>query len=294
MDRLTLTEIVTKDGIVHQGLFQKPVPAGTTAILWIHGLTGNFYGDLKIFSEMMNAGQQYGIGLAAFNNRGHDMISGLRIRDKNSPTGFSHADGGAGREVFQECIFDIDAGICFLADLGYTKIILAGHSTGANKVCYWAGLRNDPRVTGIVLAGPLSDRLGEIKTNPKFREQLHFMKRKIEEGEGDMLYHGFMFFPITPKRYVSLFETGSAEDVFDYGETKPKLSLFSKIRQPLLLVFSENDEYADRSVNAIKNVFDARAKTTKYKSIVIRKTTHGYEGKEAEFAQEIISWIKDI
>jgi pimeloyl-ACP methyl ester carboxylesterase len=294
MDRYYLTEITTKDNIVHQGIYFEPQLKSDTALLWIHGLTSNFYGDISIFEKIVEKAEKLGFGFAAFNNRGHDMITGLRKIDPKTQTGYGHADGGAGREVFEDCVYDIDAGISFLVKKGFKKIILAGHSTGANKACYFSGSVNDKRVGGVILAGPLSDRLPEEKTNRKLAGNIRRMKHMTETGREKFLVNNLVFFPLTPNRYLSLFDKSSVEDVFDYGEDKPELKYFSRIKQPLLVVLSGKDEYADRPADDIKKVFDKHQQSVKYSSVIIKEATHGYEGKEDEFARVVTDWITNI
>lgn len=144
MKQFYLAEIITEDKLIHQGIFFKPkkpssVPRrGTSAgkaILWVHGLTGTFYGNIKIFDAFAQACEKEGWGFASFNNRGHDMVTGARRLDSTNPKGYSHVLVGAGLERFEECIYDIEAGVQFLIDKGFSEVIVVGHSTGAIKAC---------------------------------------------------------------------------------------------------------------------------------------------------------------
>ena len=198
---------------------------------------------------------------------------------------------GAGYEVFEESVHDIDAGISFLIDKGFSKIILIGHSTGANKVCYYTGLQKDNRVVGVVLASPLSDRLDTALDKEKHKENMEFMQRLVDQGKGDTLVMGRFFLPLTPKRFLSIFTPHSNEDTFDYGDEEPKLTRFSSIQVPLLITIGENDEYLDRSPEDLQKIYDAHTKTHHYKSVIIEDANHGYEGKEKEFAKAVWNWL---
>ncbi|MCX8008786.1 MAG: alpha/beta hydrolase, partial [Patescibacteria group bacterium] len=134
-----LEEITTDDGLIHQGLVAYPRDRGNTAIIWVHGLTGTFYGNAKLLKIFAERATNHGMAFGTFNNRGHDMIAGFRKIDQESPKGYTYTTIGAGYEVFEECVCDINAVIQFFVDQGYRKIILVGHSSGANKVCYYAG-----------------------------------------------------------------------------------------------------------------------------------------------------------
>lgn len=292
--KFELVETVTKDGLIHQGMVSRPQRVGKKALLWVHGLTGRFYGDVKLMNLLGEACAKDGIAFASFNNRGHDVVSGIRKVDPNEPTGYMHVTGGASSEVFEESVFDIDAGISYLAEQGFDHVILAGHSTGANKVCYYAGNTHDPRVIGVVLAGPTSDRLSAHTDTEHYDENIQMLKDLIEKGKGDALLTKMHWFPITANRAWSLLAPNTKEDVFNYGDDKDTLTVFQNITAPLLVVLSENDETADRPVTEIKKVFDAHAGAKKYTSIIIPDATHGYEGKQDEFVHTVVEWAKTL
>ncbi len=294
MKQFYLAQVVTKDKLIHQGLYYRPARVGPRALLWVHGLSGTFYGNFNLLEEFAVASEKSGIGFAAFNGRGSGLISGLKKQNKNNSKGYDHAVGGAGLEDIRESRFDIDAGINFLADQEYKEIILIGHSTGANKVCLWASTQKDPRVIGVVLAAPMSDRLDKVIDQAKMEKNLAYMKTLVGEGRGDELQIGLNYFPITPNRFLSLFSPNSVEDVFDYGDEHPRMEAFVKIDLPLLLVLSENDEYQDRPIIKIKKVFDAHAASVNYQSLILPQALHGYQGKEKEFVQTVASWVAGL
>lgn len=286
-----LVEITTKDNLVHQGIFFRPKKPGRKAVLWVHGLTGRFYGDIDFMEAMAVGCEKRGFGFASFNTRGHDMVTGAHRRDPASPTGYTYATIGAGNEKFEDSVFDIEAGVSFLVDAGFRTVVLVGISTGANKACYYGYKEKDARVGGIVLLSPVSDRL-----SPKARVTWYkkaYLKFLVLVGKGDTLHFGRDFFPGTPRRFLSLITQGSPEDIFDYGEQDP-LGRFSTITLPLCLVLGEHDEHADRHVADIKRTFDAHTKSSRYASFVVDGASHGFDGKEKEVAEEICSWVDTL
>jgi len=289
-----ISEITTKDGLMHQGIFSAPKKHGKKAILWMHGLSAAFYNDIHLYEAVADAGEKEGWGFALFNNRGHDLIAGIRKIDGSPPNGYSYLQAGAGQEIFEDCVLDVDAGVDFLVKKGFTEVVVVGHSTGANKACYYGATQKNPRVIGVVLLGPISDRLESSIPQEKHQKDLLYMHKLIKEGVGDELLFGYHFFPMTPKRYISLFEPGSAEDVFDYGDPKPKLTYFSKIKLPLLVVLAGSDEGADRPIIDIKKVYDAHATSKQYKSVIILGAVHKFHEKEKETADIIVKWMKSL
>lgn len=292
MKQFYLAEIVTKDKLIHQGIYLQPKKPNKKAILWVHGLTSAFYGSVTLFNELATSCEKQGIGFASFNNRGHDMITSIRKVNPLSSKGYDRVTIGAGYEKFEDCVYDIDAGITFLESQGFREIILIGHSTGANKVCYYQGTKQDPRVSAVIFAGPLSDRLGQALDKGKLAGDVKTMQKLISKGKGDELVLGYHFFPMTPRRFISIFSSQSTEDVFDYGDQKPTLKVFSLIKKPVLLVIGEKDENLDRPINNVISVFHKHTVSTRFDTKVIPGALHSFNGKEKEVVQTIIDWVR--
>lgn len=293
MKQFYLAEIVTKDKLIHQGLFFPPSRKATAgkvgrAILWVHGLSGRFYGDVSIVEQFADACQKHGWGFAAFNNRGHDLLSSTHRADS------TYFYGGAGYEKFEECVFDIHAGVDFLVSQGFLDVFLVGHSTGAIKAAYSEATQPHPHVAGIILAGGLSDRLGPDVDYVKLSKQVKQMEQMVREGKGEQLIEGLSFFPMTPKRFISLNKKGSREEVFDYGEEKPRMTILERIAKPLFVIVSENDECLDRPARDVTRVFDGHAKSKHYKSMIFPNANHGFEGKEGAFVDAVCHWIAGL
>lgn len=296
MQIFNLVETATKDKLVHQGIFFKPSKPGKKAILWVHGITGRFYGSVALMNEFAEMCESKGFGFASFNTRGHDIVASVQRVDKRKKSGYAHVTAGASYENFTDSVYDLDASIAFLVANGFSEIIILGHSTGANKTCYYAAVKKDERVEGIILAGPMSDRSEYAKKQKIYARIKKEMEKKVKAGKGNVLLTSKDFFPlsITPKRWMSLYAPGSAEDVFNYMDTKNVLTQFSRIRKPLLVVLSEKDEYADRPIKKIRHVFDTHAQSPSYKSVVIPDTNHKYMGKEKEFVHAVTSWVSSL
>jgi len=290
MKSFFLAEIATRDGIVHQGIFSKPEKSSQRALLWIHGLTSRFYGDVTFMNVFAKECGKKGMGFASFNTRGHDMVTGFHRVDAPN----MYRTIGAGLEKFEECVFDIDAAISYLVSQGFSEIVLVGHSTGANKACYYAATQNDPRVIGVVLSGPLSDRYSSGYTPEKHQEYKTFMQKKIKDGKGDELLFGHDFFPLSPSRWMSLYVEGSAEDVFNYADGDKALKAFSKITKPLMVVIGQKDHHATLPIQEIQKLFDSHTKSKQYRSFLVPEALHSFEGKEKEVVDAIITWVGTI
>lgn len=295
MNSFQLREIVTKDKLIHQGIYFEPKKKGDKAILWVHGLTDTFYGDVKTFETFAKQCEKLGWGFASFNNRGHDVITSVSKIDRSTPKGKIHSIQGAACEKFIDCVYDIDAALSFLEKEGFNEVILVGISTGANKACYYAATKKDPRVAGVVLASAISDVGFKKKELGKdYKKTLKRVKVLIREGKGKNFIEGLDYMPITPNRFLSAYEENGVEDVFPYYQKNPKFTTFSKITKPLMVIMGERDEYADIPVNKIIKIYSKFQKSFLYKNVVILSAFHSFGEKERDFVGEIVSWIKTI
>jgi len=293
MKQFYLAEIVTKDKLVHQGMFFRPKKPTKKAILYVHGLTDNFYGDLSTLEALSERSEKEGWGLASFNTRGHDIVASVKKLDPQNPKGQTSVSLGSSYENFADCVYDIDAAITFLKKQGFLQVILAGISTGANKVCYFAGTQKDPRIAGVIMLSPISDVPIESKSK-HYKENVKQMKTLVKQRKGESLIRGISYLPLTPNRYLSLFDPGGIEDVFDYYSKQPKLTVFSSIKQPLCVVLAGADEYTDRPVSEILNVLEEHHRSTNFQGFIIPNAFHSFNGQEQEVVSAILHWVREI
>lgn len=81
MKKYFLTECITKDDVIHQGIYFEPKKKSNIAVLWMHGLSSSFYSHVPTCDAFAQMCEQYGFGFAAFNNRGAGLISGPQKKD---------------------------------------------------------------------------------------------------------------------------------------------------------------------------------------------------------------------
>jgi pimeloyl-ACP methyl ester carboxylesterase len=289
----TLEELTTPKGYIHQGIVAYPSHVKRKALIWVHGLTSTFYGNKVLLNALAKKSVEEGIVCASFNTRGHDMITGVRIADSTQEKGYRHGMGGAGYEVFEECIDDIAGVINFLEEKGIEEVILLGHSTGANKVSYYAATQKDNRIKGVVLGSPLSDRYGPGFDKEKLNDDIQMMKELINSGKGDGLVLGKTFFPLTPKRFLSLVTPGP-EDQMGYGEHPPSLPYVSSITVPMFVLLGSKDEYLDRAAEEVLKVFKQVSNSSSYNQELLINAFHSYNGMEDYVADKILSWIINL
>src|SRR2546428_790065 len=149
---VSLAHLDTRDGVGLDGVIAAPHGRRRAALIWVHGLGSVFYSGQPLIREASTRLNAVGIGYFKFHNRGHGVVAraGKRL-------------AGAAFERFGQSVEDIRAMVTFARARGYRRVILAGHSTGANKVLHYAARARDRRVSGIVLLSPISDVAAQAK-----------------------------------------------------------------------------------------------------------------------------------
>lgn len=282
MIRVFLTSIKTSDGITLDGIYVPPQHKSRIALIWIHGLAGYFYSGQKRIHELGLSASKNNVGFFQFNTRGHDIVS-------KSSTGFT----GAAFENFKDSVFDINAVINFAKRLGYKKIILAGHSTGANKTLFYIYKTRNPAVKGLLLLGPVNDTTSEIKRIgfQNFRRALKTAQKLAQKNINTFLPQQFGIY--TAKRYLSFHTNTSTENVFPYNNPSAKWKELHSVRIPIAVVFGSREEHIDRPAQKLIEIFKKNAVNAKsFSGIIIKNADHGFHKKETELAREIINWIK--
>jgi len=281
---VSLTSIKTRDGIRLDGIVVEPKPKSKTALIWIHGLTSYFYSSPDLVKELSARCRQNGIGYFKFNTRGHDVV--VRGQGKHKLLGTVY-------EKFEDCAHDISAMIRHAKRMGYAKIVLAGHSTGANKAAYYLYKTRDRSVKGVILLGAVNDIAAERNRVGKTEFQKTVgLAQKLYKRNPLALFtsRGYIF---TARRALNLFTPGAAEDVFPYYNPKAAWKELKTVRPPLAVIFGSRAETLDRPAKNLIGIFRAHAAWTKsFSGIIIKGADHSFVKKEKELSRAIIRWIK--
>jgi pimeloyl-ACP methyl ester carboxylesterase len=139
---MQLVAFETSDDLRTDGLFVPP--RDDLIVVHVHGKCGNFYQN-DFIKPMLRLSEESGVGFLAFNHRGHDCIAEAYRRG-----GVGYVGGSL--ERFADCILDIDAAVAFVR--GYAgRVVIQGHSNGAEKALYYA-LNKPDAIDGVILLSP--------------------------------------------------------------------------------------------------------------------------------------------
>ncbi len=283
-----LAELVcarTQDGVLHSGAFFRPERQSrpVVAVLWVHGAARNFYypSYLRIGSAVAARGHAFASG----NTRGHDVGAVIRWDEAlNRPV-----LGGAAWERFDEGALDIAAWIDRLSDLGYSRVVLVGHSMGGWRVAHYQATQADARVRGLVIAStPL------LPPDPLLRhppELLDLAQRMIIDGRDDDL--------LPPERLGHHQSAASVLrlrelDLDLYGMRSGK-ALLGHVACPVLAWFgTAADEASIGSVADLERARRAIPASVPFEIQEIEGANHMYNGHEEEVARVLAEWVSGL
>jgi len=272
-----IVQVQTNDDVTDLGaVFAPPKNVHKPfAVIWIHGASLNFYDPtyLAIGRDLAESGYTFITGNTRMHDLGNDEAwpGGKRIR------------GGTYWGIPSEQVRDIAAWIDFAEQLGFKRIVLAGHSAGANAVREYEAKTQDQRVVGVVLAS------GDVRPDTRVPppEWISKAKQDIADGKPEELVQGpflsaatFLDIVNRPPEFTDFF-----------GELGSKAGV-TRIHCPLLIILGTNgdvgnEEDLDKIKSAIKHLPTGPSRVN---TAEIQGADHMYDGQEKHVAEAIASW----
>ena len=191
--------------------------------------------------------------------------------------------------------------VIYLKDkLGFKKIGLLGHSTGAQDCLYF--LRHSTSrdlISAVILQGAVGDR-DYMQSDPELLKMRDEARDLSNNGKEQTFLRDYLYdAPITAKRFASLAERLSDEDMFSVDLTEEELlPILEPVAIPISLCFSSGDEYvpnpsaqrrlADRMVRVLKAGRSSVVECCYYKG------NHGLteEDMYTPFVKDVASFLK--
>jgi pimeloyl-ACP methyl ester carboxylesterase len=287
-----LVEIETEDGVLLQGL-GSPSRSRKLALIYVHGLGGDFYGSPKKVRAFASACLGRGFGFFIFNNRGNNTLTGAKRLDRSSK-GYRYVKAGRCYERFEDCIYDIRAMAREALARGYGRVGLVGHSTGANKVVYYLSKARRGPIAGAVLTGPVSDVPLQMELcGRRYPALVKKARAMVLRGKGvGLMPAGTPGEPISARRFLSLSVPGSPEDVFQYHMEKPRYSALKKVKVPLLAILGGKDEYAMMRPETILSSY--REANPRVETMLVPGVGHSFTGAEEMLAGAVCGWFSGL
>ncbi len=283
-----IVRVVTKDKLLLHGLISTPSKKTNKIIIHFHGTSGNFYHN-NFYPHIAKTSVTNGFAYLQTNNRGAG----------NYEYELGEIPHGAALELFEDSIHDLDAWIKYCISKGYSKIILASHSFGNEKVIYYMNKGKYKKyVTGIILLG-FCDSVGTQQRYEKKIGKNYFTEaeRLVKNGKGFSILSDIFGgiageAPLSARSYLNFYSPNS-----ELSKTMPlrlgsKLPMYSKIKVPILAIIGD-DEEGEYTVIPIKKAIELMKKENSLtETYQIRNCDHGFNGKEKELAEIINNFLK--
>jgi pimeloyl-ACP methyl ester carboxylesterase len=280
---VSLVRLRTRDGVWLDGVVAEPRRRCGTALVWVHGLGSVFSSGQPLIGVLSTGLNAAGIGYFKFNTRGHDVVARS-----------GRALAGAAFERFGQSVEDIRTVIAFAARRGFRRVVLAGHSTGANKALHYASRVRDRRLAALVLLGPVSDVAGEARRigAAELRRRVAVAERLARRDPLALVPRAWGF--RGARRYVSLYKPGTPEDVFPYYRPHARWTALRSVRMPVAAILGGRDEYLDRPPGAVIDTFRRHATGARsFTGVVVPRAGHGFAGRERELTDIVVRWIEE-
>jgi len=264
--RTELIELQTTDGVKLESVLREPYPARAKAgVVMVHGYGGNFYSGIMAF--LPEALSRRGFATLALNMRDHDL--------------------GPKKNLFEENLPDIVAGVDEMARHGYEALFLYGHSMGTNRVLFYLAETQDPRIAGVILTGSPGNLFQWNVSTFGLEAATQVLLRAQElkaKGKGDT----WMLIDLGPLG-KTLYTANHVVSLRGPQTLSDPFMNIARLTKPVLVVHGLADRLADPQVaDQLKNNAGPGSSVTVSK---IEGADHRFREHEKELEETITQWL---
>jgi pimeloyl-ACP methyl ester carboxylesterase len=284
------------DGVELAGYLIDEAALTSTAVLFLHGMYENFY--LPLFIEpLAEACRKVGTAFLSGNTRAHDYF--VYCRKWVSKREFSWVPQGGAREVFSNCLLDIDSWLSLLERKGHDRVLLVGHSHGALKAAYYSSERpDDTRVIALGLLSPSDDQLiQQGALGARYPEALELANEMIARGEGQALMPSWVYGnPMTAEMYADVFSPNADLAMFSFRTPRSQSRKLARIKVPVQVVFAAHDAATGESTTdqAMEFITRSFCNASRLVTTILPDTDHQYRNKEGELAAAVTCFLDEV
>lgn len=249
-------------------------------VIHVHGLGGNAYSSVY-HDSLAESYAELGYDYVTFNNRGAFYIEKLKKIDGTSDY------FGATYELFEESKYDLEGAITYAMELGYTKVILQGHSSGAQKIVYAVSrLEYDGILEKIILLSPCDD-IGLAKAHYGEEQIAAKCVAAAKVPSRELMHQDFFFnMPMSAQTFLSHYGEESFFNIFHYHDAEKEFSELKELSVPTLVLFGEHDYVSDFDV--VKKVYGEIPTCTLQ---IIPHADHKYKQNISGLINTIINFV---
>lgn len=286
---ISLHKPYSTDGIELDSILFEPLEKTNKIIIHVHGKEGHFIQN-HFISVMGQEYPQHGYAFLTFNNRGHDYMADLI---KKSATGFSWEQGGSAFDILEDSALDIQGVVNYVKDLGFTEIILQGHSLGPHKICYYIVHTPKHPISRLILL-TTADVLYQFDSSVAEWEKYSLLaKRMIDEGQGRefMPIKLWSNCPVSAATFWNY--TNPQSNCFVFNGTHPDREYrnFNQITLPMLVINPENDNATGIKQEKAIALLRQKSVSKKIETHIVKNAVHNFLSKEDELVRTVVAWL---
>jgi len=274
-----------EDGMqLHGAVFTNSrVPSRDIAVIGTHGAANSFYGSVTGFLSP---------GLATL---GYPTLSmNLRCHDRAYSS-----------SIFEDCEKDFAAGVAFMKEQGYRRIVLFGHSLSVTQILYYMARRQEPSVVGLALSAGHDDLRRDIHRSwetladdPKaaYARVLQECRDLVASGDGDRLIVIPWWRPDPKLKLRQTYREISAQTFVSYRSPESNCNAsawIGQVKTPMLLIaHSVVNTTASPEMMRILHRLATACEASEY--LEIEGASHFYNGFEDRLTGDIADWIERV
>lgn len=287
----------TEDGVELCGLLHETEKKTNEIVIAVHGMQSNCM--KKRDDILANNITNEGISYFCFNNRGHDVVNSITIR-QNEKT--KKVLCGSSLENIDDSYYDIKSAIEVMVKLGYTKIHLQGHSLGCTKIVYTYIKMKEQNETEILSKIKSVILLSMVDTpiavgfffQNNIKELIEYMENEQKQGRGEYLISlPGATFPMSPNTFLKFVKDNKKIDFAKYRDKSYDYKELNKIEIPIFMRWGNDKELILQEASELVEMMKEKVKNKKADISFIDGAGHNYKNKEEQLAKEIIIFLKE-
>lgn len=285
---MEIINVQTPRGLVLKGAMWGDISMNTVVIM-MSGICSNVFQN-ELLPEAGKVLSENGIAFIA----GQTMDAFSYISYSNTKTG-KQTTTGVVTDDFSMSYEDVESYVKYAKDLGFKKIILAGHSLGSNRVIHYLANTADDYVNNFIISAPV-DLRHFFDIIPDKKMYLETAQKFVDEGRGkDILPFAFMgFSPMTANTLLAFYNAENLKNcpvISDDGETRS----LSQMKVNGAFIIGACDSMTNKNAEGFIRKINSYCKNPKKNRIVVvPNASHIYYAKHNEHACAVLDCVKSF
>lgn len=285
---MEIINVQTPRGLVLKGAMWGDTSMNTVVIM-MSGICSNVFQN-ELLPEAGKVLSENGIAFIA----GQTMDAFSYISYSNTKTG-KQTTTGVVTDDFSMSYEDVESYVKYAKDLGFKKIILAGHSLGSNRVIHYLANTADDYVNNFIISAPV-DLRHFFNIIPDKEIYLETAQKFVDEGRGkDILPFAFMgFSPMTANTLLAFYNAENLKNcpvISDDGETRS----LSQMKVNGAFIIGACDSMTNKNAEGFIRKINSYCKNPKKNRIVVvPNASHIYYAKHNEHACAVLDCVKSF